>query len=118
MRFLRWLIGSFLLTLNRIFSPRPITRSPEAQASVNESLTGLAIYEFAACPFCIKVRRFLTASALQIPLRDAKREPFRSELLAGGGKLQVPCLQITAADGAVRWLYESSDIISFLRAKI
>lgn len=118
MKIIRWLVGSLLLLLNKIFSPVAIVRSKEQQNSVNSALGGLALYEFEACPFCIKVRRFLKGSAIAIPLRDAKKEPYRSELLAGGGKLQVPCLQITNEDGSVRWLYESSDIIAFLQNKI
>jgi len=39
---------------------------------------------------------------------------YRTQLIAGGGKPQVPCLRIVQND-AVRWLYESSDIIQFLK---
>jgi glutathione S-transferase len=39
----------------------------------------------------------------------------RAELIAGGGKGQVPCLRIETDDGNVRWLYESADIIAYLR---
>lgn len=65
----------------------------------------------------MKVRRFLHAEAVELPLRDATRDPGRAELLAGGGKLQVPCLKIPEA-GGVRWLYESSDILQFLRGRL
>ena len=44
-------------------------------------------------------------------LRDASA---RAELLAGGGRGTVPCLRITEADGSVRWMYESTDIIRYL----
>ena len=53
---------------------------------------------------------------LDIELRDINSIPeFASELIAGGGKPQVPCLRIESADGDVRWLYESMDIIQYLQ---
>jgi hypothetical protein len=36
------------------------------------------------------------------------------ELSQAGGKMQLPCLQIRHPDGT-EWLYESEDIISYLR---
>ncbi len=38
----------------------------------------------------------------------------RDELLAGGGKVKVPCLKITQG-GEEKWMYESSDIVSYLQ---
>lgn len=38
-----------------------------------------------------------------------------NELTSGGGKFQVPCLRIESADGKVRWMYESIDIIRYLK---
>jgi glutathione S-transferase len=49
---------------------------------------------------------------------DAKRDTEAAEqLLAGGGRLKVPCLRIKQ-QGEVRWLYESDDIIAFIEAKL
>ncbi|WP_189484249.1 glutathione S-transferase N-terminal domain-containing protein, partial [Alishewanella tabrizica] len=45
---------------------------------------------------------------------------FRSELQQQGGKVTVPCLQITpdnAETGQVQWLYESKDIIAYLQQR-
>ncbi|MDO9194005.1 MAG: glutathione S-transferase N-terminal domain-containing protein, partial [Undibacterium sp.] len=39
----------------------------------------------------------------------------RQALLTQGGSPKVPCLQISNADGSVKWLYESNDIIAYLR---
>ena len=36
------------------------------------------------------------------------------ELLMGGGRATVPCLRIEDDAGAVRWLYESNDIVEYL----
>ena len=38
----------------------------------------------------------------------------RSELIANGGKSQVPCLKITESNKD-EWLYESADIIRYLK---
>ena len=118
MKFIRWLLGKLILILDRLFSPAPIKRSAEEQQKVDAALAGLSLYEFQACPFCVKVRRFLRASGASLPLRDAKSDPWRSELMAGGGKLQVPCLKLETPEGSVKWMYESNEIISFLRDRI
>ncbi|MBT8437453.1 MAG: glutathione S-transferase domain-containing protein [Gammaproteobacteria bacterium] len=41
-----------------------------------------------------------------------------NELTAGGGKFQVPCLRIETADGKARWMYESIDIIGYLKTEL
>lgn len=115
MNIIRWILGKAILLLDRLFSPKAITRPSEDQSRVNAKLTNLSLYQYEACPFCVKVRRFLRSSAIEVPLRDAKADPARSELLQGGGKLQVPCLRIEEKGGGVRWLYESSDIIAYLK---
>jgi glutathione S-transferase len=54
---------------------------------------------------------------LPIVKRNASQgSPFRDELLQGGGKIQTPCLRIEKDDG-VEWLYESSEIISYLEKR-
>jgi glutathione S-transferase len=54
---------------------------------------------------------------LPIVKRDASQgSTFREELLQGGGKIQTPCLRIEK-DGAIEWLYESSEIISYLEKR-
>lgn len=119
MKFIRWFLGKIILFLDAVFAPRSLQRSPAEQARVDERVRGLVLYQFAACPFCVKVRRFLKSQGVVIPLQDAKTEPHRSALLAGGGKLQVPCLRIPQGAGAApHWLYESSDIISYLKTEL
>jgi glutaredoxin len=90
----------------------------EAQGKIEEALRFMEIYQFEACPFCVKVRRFLKAEGISLPLRDAKVEPYRSEPIKGGGMYQVPCLKIQKSDGSVEWMYESDDIIAFLRNRM
>jgi len=113
MKIVRWLVGRLILLLDSVFSPRAVTRSGEEQAQLDQRTKAFALYQFEACPFCVKVRRHLKAMNVKVELRDATREPYRSELVREGGKLQAPCLKIEEG-GASRWLYESSDIISFL----
>jgi glutathione S-transferase len=53
--------------------------------------------------------------SLNIELRDAQHDPVhRQALLAGGGKVQTPCLLIPDSNGQTAWLYESNDIIAWL----
>jgi glutaredoxin len=114
---IRWVLGKIILTLDALFAPSVIQHGPEWHNKAKASLEGLSLYQFEACPFCVKVRRFLKAESISIPLFDAKKEPYRSELLNRGGKLQVPCLKIESAEG-IRWLYESNDIIAFLKSRL
>ena len=75
------------------------------------------LYQYDACPFCARVRAFLDVEGIEMAMRDTLRDPaaFR-ELLMGGGRATVPCLRIEGDGGAVRWLYESGDIIAYLGA--
>lgn len=111
----RAILGAIILFLDRIFSPKPLVRAPEQQQAVDLETRQLALYQFAACPFCVKVRRHFKRQGLNIELRDANSNAtFKQELLSQGGELQVPCLRIANADGSARWLYESSDIIAYV----
>lgn len=50
-------------------------------------------------------------------LHDAKNDPVQRErLLAGGGKVKVPCLNIQE-EGQSRWLYDSNAIIAYLEQR-
>ncbi len=81
-----------------------------------EKPTHLALYEHELCPFCMMVRQATEALPLSIESRNILREPGRQqELLEGGGRGMVPCLYREYADGRAEWLYESADIIDYLR---
>ena len=112
---IRWILGRLILLLNVVFSPRGIKRPAEQQAVVDATTAHLSLYQYLACPFCVKVRRSMKRYSLNIETRDARRNnQFREELVQGGGKLKVPCLRIEEEGGSVRWMYESSDIIRYL----
>jgi glutaredoxin len=111
----RAILGALILFFNWVFTPKSIEREASEQALINAETRKLTLYQYAACPFCVKVRRAMKRSALNIETRDAKRnQRFKEELLQGGGQLKVPCLRIEDNNGDVRWMYESSDIISYL----
>jgi glutaredoxin len=116
MRLLRWLIGKVILFINAITLPKPIQRDNINQHKLDKETKGLTIYQFEACPFCVKVRRFIRKNNLKINLRDAKNnEIFKSELVNDGGKHKVPCLKIEKTNAKTEWLYESDEIILFLK---
>jgi glutaredoxin len=114
----RAILGALILLLNWVFTPKSIKREASVQAAIDAQASKLALYQYAACPFCVKVRRAMKRSALNIETRDAKRsEKFKEELLQGGGQLKVPCLRIEEDNGDVRWMYESGEIIDYLEGR-
>ena len=73
------------------------------------------LFHYDSCFFCGRVRSFIEATGLEIPYRNIHQDrSAHQELLAGGGRSTVPCLRIEDDDG-VRWMYESLDIINYLR---
>ena len=117
MQVIRWILGRIILLINFLTPPRGVKRQAEHQAQVDTETKSLALYHYAACPFCVKVRRALKRNSLNIETRDAKRsEQFKQELEAGGGVLKVPCLRIEE-NGETKWMYESSDIITYLESR-
>ena len=115
MAIIRLVLGQLILFFNWVFTPRSISRPAEQQANVDAQTNSLTLYQYKACPFCVKVRRAMKRQSLNIETRDVKRsEAAREELLAGGGNLKVPCLRVDRGDEGEHWMYESSDIIAYL----
>lgn len=112
----RAIVGPVLLLGDWLTRPRGIERHEVAQQQIDQQTRDLILYQFRTCPFCIKVRRTIHRLSLNIETRDAQHNAvYRSELLAAGGKIKVPCLRITDASGNVSWLYESRAIIEYLQ---
>ena len=87
--------------------------------SKRKSITGHQLYYFATCPYCIFVRLALVWWGLKIPLREIMfNAQNNTDLITGGGKSQVPCLRIETGSGDVRWLYESIDIVRYLKTRL
>jgi len=54
-----------------------------------------------------------------MPLKEILYHPKNNaDLVAGGGKSQVPCLRIESESGDIQWLYESTDIIQYLKNEL
>lgn len=115
---LRLVLTPVVLLVNWITTPKGIKRPSAEQDKIDRACASLIMYQFVSCPFCIKVRREMTRLSLPIEKRDAQKDiQSREELLLGGGELKVPCLRIEAEDGSVEWMYESDDIIAYLRKR-
>jgi len=114
----RWLLGQIIIFIDWLTRPKPMQRSAQAQKEIDEQTKNMALYQFQQCPFCVKTRRQIHRLALNIENRDARKDPqWNQELINDGGKYQVPCLKITAADGSVQWMYESTEINQYLDEK-
>jgi len=115
---IRWPLGQLILLVDFLTSPTAPRRAPYEQAKIDQATRGMALYQFRACPFCVKTRRAMKRLGLNIELRDARNDPkWRRQLLDEGGRLQVPCLYIPEASDEAQWLYESGDIIAYLEQR-
>lgn len=118
MAVIRWFLGLIILAFEKLASPKGVQRDEALQAQIDEETKGLILYQYKACPFCLKVRLAMKRQSLAVETRDAKRsDSAREELLAGGGLLKVPCLKIVESNGSETWMYESSDIIAYLEKR-
>lgn len=117
MSVIRWILGRIILLLNWVFQPKGVKRSADIQAKIDNETSNMALYQYEACPFCVKVRRAMKRQSLKIETRNAKSpSPFADELVANGGQQKVPCLRIQNGEEDV-WMYESSEIIKYLETK-
>jgi glutaredoxin len=113
-KIIRKTLGSLILFIDFVTRPKQVQRDEFTQRAVNDESQALQLYQFELCPFCIKTRRTIRRLNLNIMLKDAKKDlQTRQELLAEGGKVQVPCLRIEEND-EVTWLYESNEINTYL----
>ncbi len=114
MRLIRIIVGKSILFLDAVIPvKKACVRSAEESVRIQKELDTMVIYQFEACPFCIKVRRGLRRLDLKIHYLDAKNDPdHKRDLTELGGKHKVPCLRIRK-DGKDEWLYESKDILKY-----
>jgi len=114
LKLLRNALGMVIVFISFITLPKRIKRHDSAQQAAQNKADNLSLYQFYACPFCVKTRRAIHALNIKIDYRDAaNNQKFRQDLLENGGEIKVPCLRIEK-DNKVEWLYESSDIIQYL----
>ncbi len=71
------------------------------------------IYMMPGCPYCARVDRFMDNAGIEMEHRSIYEGTNRDDLVALGGKSQVPCLVV---DGEP--MYESMDIITYLNGLI
>lgn len=116
-KLIRNFLGLLIATIDVLTRGSKLKRTPEKQQQVNQDAKNVSLYQFFACPFCIKTRRAMYKLNLPIEKRSASEgSSHRDDLLQGGGKIKVPCLRIEE-NGKVEWLYESSDIIRYLEKR-
>jgi len=115
---IRWILGKIILLLDALTAPSPMQRAEEKQQQVDSQTQSLKLYQYLACPFCVKTRRVIRKLGLNIEALDALRDnTHRNELIEQGGQAQVPCLKIIHENGSVEWMYESSEIINYLERR-
>ncbi|MEB0047464.1 MULTISPECIES: glutathione S-transferase N-terminal domain-containing protein [unclassified Pseudomonas] len=110
-------LGQLIIFIDFITRPSKKQRPAAAQAQVEADAKDLTLYQFHACPFCVKTRRTLRRLNVPVALRDAKNNELdRQTLLEQGGKIKVPCLRIEEK-GQTLWMYESKTIIDYLEKR-
>ena len=114
-RLIRWPLGQIIIFLDWISSPRPPSHTDEEREKLDTETSGLKLYQFQQCPFCVMTRRNIRRLGLNIETRDARNDPkWQNELINQGGKYQVPSLRIDNGDENVEWLYELKNIVQYL----
>ena len=111
-------LGLIIVFLDWLSRPKQILRSDYDQKVAQDAMQGLSLYQFYACPFCVKTRRAIHELNIKIEERDINKNPaHREQLEQATGKIKVPCLRIEDGDN-VKWMHESSDIINFLQMRV
>jgi len=113
LKLLREGLGRFVILISFFIPIKKQQRTPQEQQCVDKATETFSLYQFYACPFCLKTRRAFSRLSLNIETRNAQKNPARADLLNGGGEIKVPCLRIDKKDETI-WMYESSQIIQYL----
>jgi len=75
------------------------------------------LYHYSSCAFCFRVRVAMTQLGIDMEMRNIHQgDEHIQALRAGGGSRMVPCLRIEE-NGKTRWMYESGDIVDYLKGK-
>ncbi|WP_441003609.1 glutaredoxin family protein [Pseudocolwellia agarivorans] len=78
--------------------------------------TTFALYKLDTCPYCVKTIKVIKSLNIEVSLKDINEsKKHNNALIQEGGKRQVPCLKIVKNNSAPVWLYESDEIIEFLK---
>lgn len=76
-------------------------------------LEDLTLFYKPTCPYCTKVLAYMQEQDIACEMKNTLEPGVRDELIAIGGKGQVPCLIIGGQP-----LYESDDIIEYLHGLV
>jgi glutaredoxin len=115
---LRFVMGPAVLLWEIATRPNGLIRSPALQAGADLQCRNLVLYQYRTCPFCIKVRQEMRRLSLKIERRNAQQDgKNREDLTRDGGQAKVPCLKITDQAGTSQWLYDSGEIMAYLRGR-
>jgi glutaredoxin len=71
----------------------------------------LILYALPSCPYCAKVRNYLSENNIEFKELDARDSGIQEELIKRGGKRSVPYL--VDEDKNIE-MYESDDIVKYL----
>ena len=92
-----------------------VKRSPAEQQAVDARTATMALYHYATCMFCARVRNVMEVLSLDIQARDIMEDADHYQALVnGGGRSTVPCLYIDNGTDEPIWMYESADIMRYL----
>ncbi len=115
---LQTILAPIILFIDWVTRPKSTKHSPDKQAELDRATSKIALYQFHACPYCVKTRRMVRRLGLNIETRDALNDPkWKQELVEQGGKYQVPCLRIVDEGSQVSWIYESTNINQYLEQR-
>lgn len=73
-KLLRNALGTVIVFVDWVSRPKAMQRSPAEQTRAQAAMTGLSLYQFRACPFCINTRRAIHALGVDIELRDINKD--------------------------------------------
>jgi len=107
---------NILASCTAFLAPK-VERTAAQQQKVDRLANSLTLYTLNSCPYSAKVTRHLNQLNVNVTVKNLKRcHIYQKELLAGGGRAQVPCLRIESSQGC-KWMYESDDILQYLDKK-
>ena len=72
LKLLREGLGRLIVFINFITRPKAIQRSEIEQKEAEQQASKLSLYQFYACPFCVKTRRVIHQLNIPIETRNAQ----------------------------------------------
>lgn len=97
--------------------PKILSRLTKGASSPLIEIQDHSLYYFNGCVFCYRVRMAMLKLSISMEMRNIHASSqYKNELRENGGKTTVPCLKIEEK-GQTCWMYESRDIVAYLRQK-